>query len=219
MRASFVVLASALFFCASNARADLPNDEDEALPCRPTIACTAQITKPGTSEIELGALSKRTSDGRSLTTPFLLKFTLEEWLQIQVADNGFTHSTGADKEDFFDEVSFGAKIHLAKETTFLPEVSLSAELAVPSYTGQPNAIVGYDAFFTGYATKNFGPVEADLNVGVTEFGIAKNAKTQGWSALALSLDLNLPVGVMGEIYEFTGAAPFAPRDAGALFAV
>jgi hypothetical protein len=67
-----------------------PGDEDHALPCRPTIACTADFIPPGGVEVELGYLLRRLAGGvLQHSTPVLVKLTLAEWVQLQVATNGY----------------------------------------------------------------------------------------------------------------------------------
>jgi hypothetical protein len=77
----------------------------------------------------------------------------------------------------------------------------------------------YDAFFTLYATKDLGPIHADLNVGANFWRIDRDTKQQEWIALALSANLPRPFGVMVEGYYFADAAPLAQRDAGLLGAI
>lgn len=73
------------------AAASPPDDETHALPCRPTIACTADLVPPGAFEIEAGMLFRRLAgNGRQWTLPFLAKVTLAKWVQLQVGSNGYT---------------------------------------------------------------------------------------------------------------------------------
>jgi len=56
---------------------DLPDARDHALPCRPTVSCTAEITAPGTLEVEGGLLfSKLTGATREWSYPVLLGMTI-----------------------------------------------------------------------------------------------------------------------------------------------
>src|SRR5580700_10408329 len=73
------------------AAVDAPDDRDPVLPCRPTIACTAEIVHPGTLELETGVLYRSLAGGeRQWTTPTLFKLTVTNWLQLQLASNGYT---------------------------------------------------------------------------------------------------------------------------------
>lgn len=202
------------------ARADTPNDDDTVLPCRPTIACTADLAKPGTLEIEAGGLAKKLAkNARSLSTPLLVKYTFDTWLQLQIGDNGFTKVTGAAPALYFDDVTFGPKLHLVDERGPLPSIALSGEIALPTLQGQKGYVRTYDVAFTGYVTKRFGPLELDLNAGLTELRVDGAPVSQGLGALAFTLTLPSPFGLMWEAYEFTDAAPLAARDGGALAAI
>ncbi len=67
------------------------NDDLKALPCRPTIACTADIVPPGSFELEIGYLFRKLrSPLLQHSVPFLAKLTLAEWVQLQVGGNGPT---------------------------------------------------------------------------------------------------------------------------------
>jgi hypothetical protein len=211
---------------ASPARAvDLPDGRDKALPCRPTIACTADIVPPGTLDVEAGALFRQLGPGsgtRQWTFPFLLKLTLARWVQLQVGSNGFSAATGALPEDYLDDAVVGLKFHLLDQTPNLggltPSISLSGEASIPTIRGE-GYLRTYDAFFILYVTKDFGPVHADFNLGWNLWRIEDAPLSQGLAALALSVNLPPPFGLMAEAYYFTNAAPVAPRDGGVLFAL
>src|SRR5262249_15049422 len=73
-----------------------PDERDRVLPCRPTIACTADLVAPGTLEIEAGYLYRRAAGGAvQRTWPFLIKLTVAPWVQLQVGSNGYTASPGS----------------------------------------------------------------------------------------------------------------------------
>ena len=219
MRIELLIFASALL-TSENARADSPTDDDHVLPCRPTIACTAEITKPGTFEIEAGVIARKLPNpNRNFSTPFLLKLSLEKWLQLQLGDNGYTHATGNVVASYFDNVIVGPKFHLADQDGMLPSIAFSAEIGIPTLAGQTGYTRAYDAFFLGYVTKDFGPLHADFNVGFNDFGFDSAGKKQEFVALALSMNLPPPFGVMAEAYDFSDAAPLAGHDAGFLFAL
>src|SRR6202012_3761815 len=63
------------------------------------------------------------------------------------------------------------------------------------------------------------PLHADFNLGWNLWRIDGAPISQGLAALALSVNLPAPFGLMGEAYYFSNAAPVAPRDGGFLFAV
>jgi hypothetical protein len=223
------VLAAAIVgvTAAPTARAaETPDARDRTLPCRPTIACTADIVPPGTVDLEAGVLYRSlgpsslthpASATRQWTFPFLAKLTLAPWVQVQVGSNGLTEATGLTPQDYFDDLVVGAKFHLLDQSEWLPAVSLSAEASVPTFPGQ-GYLRTYDAFFTAYVTKDFGPVHADFNAAWNVWRLEGAPLSQGLAALALTANTPPPFGMMGEAYYFTDAAPVAPRDGGLLLA-
>jgi hypothetical protein len=214
---STVILAPAPVHAAGG-----PQDSDRVLPCRPTIACTAELVPPGTFEIEAGYLYRAATPGAGLATqrssPVLLKLTVATWLQVQVGSNGFTVAQGDAPGRFFDDVTLGLKLHLLDQAGARPALSLSGTLSLPTPAGQQGYLRTYDALFIGYVSKDLGPIHADLNVGANVWRLEDHPLPQGWTALALSMDLVAPFGVMAEGYYFSPAAPVATRDGGFLFA-
>ena len=193
-----------------------PDDRDKVLPCRPTIACTADLVSPGSIEIEAGYLYRHLDSGPQRTTPFLLKLTLAPWVQLQVGSNGYTAAEGA---RYMDNVVLGAKFHLFDQRGYRPALAFSAAVSMPTPAGQEGYLRMWDLLFTAYGTKDFGPVHADLNVGLDVFRLDGGPVPQGWGALALSADLVAPFSAMLEGYAFSNAAPASTRDGGILFAI
>jgi hypothetical protein len=224
--------------CASarEARAaEAPDDRDKALPCRPTIACTADLVPPGTLDVETGAIFRRLAGPSSAATvsaapsgapratrqwsfPFLAKLTLAPWVQLQLGSNGFTAARGDAPQSFFDDALVAAKLHLHDQTDFTPSLSLSAEASIPTAAGQLGYVRTYDASFTAYVTKDFGPVHADFNAALNVWRLDDSPLTQGLVALALTSNTPPTFGVMGEAYMQTDASPVSSRDGGFLFA-
>ncbi len=204
---------------------EAPDARDKALPCRPTIACTADIVPPGTLDVEMGALFRKlgptlgapNEGSRQWTFPFLLKLTLASWVQLQVGSNGYSEAVGATPENFFDDALVGLKFHLVDQTEWVPSISVSGEASIPTFMGE-GYVRTFDALFTGYMTKDMGLLHADFNVGWNLWRLGASPLSQGLVALALSANLPPPFGVMAEAYYFSNAAPIAPRDGGFLFA-
>jgi hypothetical protein len=190
-----------------------------ALPCRPTIACTADLVPPCALEIEAGVIARRSPSGRQRTFPVLFKLTMARWFQLQVASNGYTFQRGSVPTQYLDDVSLGGKLHLADQGEALPSVSLSAAFSVPTFSGQEGYVRAYDAFFTAYVTKDVGPVHADLNAGLNEWSIDASPRAQPFVALALSVPLPPPFVIMAEAYLFGDGGPLAPHDGGLLVAL
>jgi hypothetical protein len=99
-----------------------------------------------------------------------------------------------------------------------PKPALSATASIPTFRGE-GYLRTYDALFIAYVTKDFGPLHADLNLGENVWRLEGDPRPQHWVALALSMNLPPPFGVMAEGYYFTNASPVATRDGGFLFAI
>lgn len=179
-----------------------PDATYKTLPCRPTIACTADLAPTGAFELEAGALYRKNSGGgRQWTFPFLGKLTVADWLQAQLGSNGLTTSHARVGAQYFDDVLLGAKFHLLDQAEWVPSLSLSATASIPTFAGDAGYLRTYDAFFEGYVTKDFGPLHADFNTGVNVWRIDGAPLGQGLVALAVGASLPAPFsmfGVMGE---------------------
>jgi hypothetical protein len=192
---------------------------DQALPCRPTIACTADIVPPGDVEVEVGYLFRKLhAPALQHSMPVLVKLTLATWVQLQIGGNGPTFATAPVATRYVDDLVAGLKLHLGDQAPQIPSLSLSVDLSAPisSAAGFERT---YDLLVTLYVTKDFGPLHADLNVGVNLWRLEGAPLMQPWIALALSVELPRHFIVMAESYYFADAAPIAPEDGGFLFAV
>ncbi len=197
-----------------------PDDRDHVAPCRPTIACTADLSAPGTLELEAGYIHRALPASASqLATPFLLKLTLATWAQLQVGSNGYTAVQGGSPARYFDNVTLGLKAHLADQTDLRPSLALTAAASLPTPPGEEGYLRAYDALFTAHASKDLGPVHADLNAGANVWRLSDHPLPQAFGALALSTNLVDPFAVSAEAYVFSSAAPVAGRDGGFLVAL
>jgi hypothetical protein len=202
--------------------ADLPDSDTHVAPCRPTIACTADITAPGTLELEAGALYRHTaSPGPEWTFPFLFKLSLARWVQVQLGSNGFTAGQDPGVASYLDNLIVVGKLHLddADPNGLAPSVAASAALSVPTFHDQEGYTSAYDAFFVAYVSKDIGPVHADANVGLESWNLDTKVTSQEYATLALSMSLPAPYGIMAEAYYFSDEAPVVSHDGGFLFAV
>ena len=192
--------------------------DTRTLPCRPTIACTADLVPPGAFELEAGVLFRRIdSAGRQWTFPFLAKLTVTEWAQLQVGSNGYSLARGTVPAQYLDDVTPGVKFHVLDQYDALPSLSFSAVASIPTFRGE-GYLRTYDTLFAGYLTKDLGWLHADLNLGLNVWRV-QSPRPQEWVALALSGNLLPPFGIMVEAYYFTDAAPIASRDGGLLFGI
>ncbi len=196
-----------------------PDDETKSLPCRPTIACTADIVTPGLFELETGMLFRHLGTAKQWSFPFLAKLTVARFAQLQVGSNGYTTQFDGEPARYFDDVTGGIKFHLLDQHPALPSLSVSGAVSVPSVEPQRGYVPSVDALFIAYITKDFGPIHADLNLGANDWGMDSTPRAQAWGALAVSAPLPPPFGVMVESYYFSNALPFSARDGGLLFAI
>ncbi len=195
------------------------NDDRKALPCRPTIACTADIVPPGSFELETGYLFRKLHRPiMQHSVPFLAKLTLAEWVQLQVGGNGPTFANGPEPARFVDDIVAGFKFHLADQDRYVPSFSWSVELSSP-LAAAAGYIRTYDLLATLYFTKDFSWLHADFNVGFNLWRLEGPVLPQPWVALALSVELPAQFTVMAENYFFVDASPVASKDGGLLLAV
>jgi hypothetical protein len=217
----FAAVAATLLVAERAEAVEGPGDT-QALPCRPTIACTADIVPPGALELEAGGIYRRLAGSENQeTVPFLAKLTLATWLQLQVGTNGYTHLSGgsATRElDYVDDISMGAKLHIVDQGGAVPSVSVSFAVLVPSFA-HGDVAEGDNLALTAYVSKDFGPLHADFNAGLNRYQVNALPASQGWVSLSLSTSLPLHFGVAVENYYFEPAQPFAGRDAGGLVAL
>jgi hypothetical protein len=218
--ATAAALAAVLCTAGAAARAASPPDEGvNALPCRPTIACTADIVPPGALEVEAGYIYRNLHGAvNQQSLPFLAKLTVARWLQLQVGGNGPTFADRPVAVRYVDDIAAGLKLHAADQTAVMPSISFSAALSIP-LPAAPGYVRTYDALFTAYFTKDFGWLHADLNLGFNVWRLERPIEPQPWAALALSAALGAGFTAMIEGYAFADAAPIAPKDAGLLAAL
>src|ERR1700722_2442530 len=108
-RVALLALAFMLHSSLS-AALELPGDSDKAVPCRPTVSCTADLAAPGTTEFEGGSLfTSQGSAGNQTAFPILTKFTMAPWSQLQVGSNGYTVVHADPSAQYFDDVTVGNK--------------------------------------------------------------------------------------------------------------
>jgi hypothetical protein len=210
-----LLVVSAVLLSSSPALAvDTPDARDSAHPCRPTVSCTADLTSPGTLEIEAGELYARASGGaRAASIPVLLKQTLTPLVQLQAGSNGPTVLGPAPQARYLDNAIFGPKLHLLDQGDLRPSFALSAQLSLPTFPASGYALHD-DAFFTAFASKDLGRLHVDFNVGLLAWQVDGAAQPQGFAALALSTPLSTLLGVALEGYVFSDAAPAATHDGG-----
>lgn len=137
--ALFLILAASPVFAQD---ADLINAD------RPGIADSSGVVGPGIFQLEFGLERDHGSDGRSISTPLLLRYGVSKALELRVEGDGYIHAPGASG---FAPVSIGAKYHFADA----PSMGVIASLSVPSGTGAQRS----------HTTNGDVLLTADINLG------------------------------------------------------
>jgi hypothetical protein len=208
-------LAAALLSSAAASAADLPGPGDKVLPCRPTVACTAEISAPGQVEVEAGLQHKATSGGRADSAPLLFKLSLSENFQLQVGTPGPTLLSGDGSSSYFDASQVLGKLALSpREGTTL---GATAAVNLPSAAGIEKRT---DGLFALLASQDLLGFHADLNLGLNVLGLGQPGQsTQGWAALSVSHELPADLTGMVEGWHSTAAGDYTGKDGGFLFAL
>lgn len=201
---------------ASSAGGD--DDAPQALPCRPTIACTAEIVPAGNFEFELGVARRRGAIGAGATDslPLLAKYSVTDHVQLQLGTNNVIVANPDGSSTTLDGVFGGPKVVLIDGEGHVPTVAVSAFLGAPTRHDAGATVSTYDAYVWGYASTDVAGVHADLNLGIDILGLTDHPGAQGVAALSLSHDLAAGFGVMLEGYTFQGGGSHADHDAGIL---
>ena len=192
--------------------------DEDALPCRPTIACTADIVSAGKLEVEAGYAGRGHGSGFQSSTPVILKLSVTDAWQLQVGTNGFVHEQAT--AAYVDDVVVAVKYRLTEQDGSRPAMAISVGLGIPTPGAQLGYQPGYDANVTAYASKDLGPVHADLNLAATLMDVASARIVQPLAALSLSTEVaGRRLIPMIEAYWFGQAGSLAPSDHGLLMAV
>jgi hypothetical protein len=189
------------------------DDEVHVLPCRPTLACTADLAAPGALEVELGYQLHHAGGASTHSIPVLVKLPLAHWIEVWLGSNGPTY-TDADHR-FVDDVYAGAKLHLVDQTAHRPSLAVTITPSVP-LPAQRGYSRGYDLFATGHASKDLGKLHADFVLGLFAWQLDTDARYQPWSALAATYAATPTLGVFVEPHYFADASPAATRDIGVM---
>ncbi|NVB79589.1 MAG: hypothetical protein HOV81_14425 [Kofleriaceae bacterium] len=185
------------------------------LPCRPTIACTAEIVPGGTVELEVGWAQRRASESPTNSALALAKVSLTDHVQLQLGTNNVVSSQGG-AMDTLDGVFVGPKIVLVDQTDRAPAIAVSALVSTPTRDGDAAVIRTTDLNLWAYASKDLPWMHADFNVGFDVLSVDDHPALQELVALSLSRDVGHGVGAMLEGYAFWNGGPYAEHDAGVL---
>jgi len=201
--------------CAASARAaSLPGENNQAVPCRPTVSCIADFASPGTVEVELGyQLQRLTPPTLAHSIPFLVKLTLADWAQLQLGSNGPTFIPSGQPTRYVDNLTVGLKFHLRTQSRRAPSIAWSVAVGAPVDTA-PGYQRAIDLSWTAYLSKDLGRFHLDFNAGVILWHLEGATVAQPWAAFAVSRALPRHFGLVAEVYYFAAARPFAADDGG-----
>jgi hypothetical protein len=185
----------------------------QVLPCRPTIACTADIVPAGVFEVETGTLS-RFAHGSAMAVPILGKLSLTSWFQAQVGTSGLSSSsTGT----FVDLVTGLGKFRVLEQGEWSPSVAFTVggSVAVTPESTTYAPAQGFQA--AGLASRDFGRFHVDVNGGYSADVGDKTVTHAGWGALSTSFTWTSRIGTFHEVYYLGSPRPRVPKDGGVLF--
>jgi hypothetical protein len=210
---------ASLSFAQERDSAEDPSKKEEdarALPCRPTIACMAEIVPKNTLEIEAGYAQRIASDARLQSAQVLLKYSLSDHFQLQLGTNNLIAAQDSARTQSFDGVYGGPKLLLADQGDWSPSFAVSALFMGPTRQGEDALQQQWDGYFWAYISKDLAGFHGDINFGFNVLGLDKKPEPQVLTALAISRDLFGGLGSYVELYGFHGGAPYAEHDAGVL---
>ena len=199
----------------------MPEARVRALPCRPTIACTAEIVPGGHFEVEAGYALRRTPTASAAVhgAAALGKYSVTDRLQLQLGTNNvFLAQTGTATRSF-DGAFGGPKLVLVTQGDRTPAIAVSALFGAPTTNDEAAAVRTYDANAWVYVSKDALGFHGDINLGLDTLSLDKKPAIQTLAALAVSRDLAFGFGAMIEGYTFNGGGAYAGHDGGVLTAL
>jgi hypothetical protein len=183
-----------------------------ALPCRPTIACTADLVPAGNFEVELGYGARR-SDNLVHSGQVLLKYSLFDSLQFQLGTVGLFSAGEGTVAHAFDGVTPGVKWKFFDGSTFVPMMAVSGHVDLPTSNASYATQQTVDLEAWVYFSKDLGRFHGDLNLALKVFDVT-HPLAQGLVATSWSTNLWGPFSVFTEVYSTLGGDPSLARDGG-----
>ncbi len=159
-------------------------DADLINPDRPGIADGSAVLAHGKFQIETGLERDHGSDGRSLATPTLLRYGLNDRLELRLEGSGYIHAEGGGSG--FAPLSIGGKYHFADA----PSMGVIARLFVPSGTGSQRSHASTGDVRLA-VDLNFGEKwSLNPNIGIGSEGDGNGRFTAGLAAVTLQYNLS-----------------------------
>lgn len=188
----------------------------EARPCRPTIACMAELVPAGTFEVEAGYGGRQSTGAFVSSGQLLLKYSVLDRLQLQLATNNVFLAGPGLAPRAFDGVMPGLKWKLNDQGALTPSNALSVHLLLPTQGFAEAAQQTMDLQAWWYLSKDLSIVHADLNLMLNVADLGGRPTPQGLVAFAVSVELPAGFGAFTELYSTFGNAQALPLDGGSL---
>lgn len=188
----------------------------EAQACRPTIACMAEIVPAGYFEVEAGYGGRQSQGSFANSGQLLLKYSLLDNLQLQLATNNVFLAGAGITPRAFDGVMPGVKWKLNNQGSWAPSNALSVHLMMPTTGFTDAAQKTWDLQAWWYVSKDLSFVHADFNLMLSVYDLAGTPTPQGLSTLAVAFDLTHGFGFFTELYSTFGNGQAVPLDGGSL---
>jgi hypothetical protein len=188
----------------------------EAQPCRPTIACMAEIVPAGYFEVEAGYGGRQSQGSFANSGQLLLKYSVLDHLQLQLATNNVFLAGAGLTPRAFDGVMPGIKWKVNDQGAYVPSNAFSVHLMMPTNGFSDAAQKSWDLQAWYYLSKDIAFVHADFNLMVNVSDLGGTPIPQGLSTLAVAFDLTHGFGFFTELYSTWGNAQAIPLDGGSL---
>ena len=173
----------AVVLLALVASAAFGQDADLINPDRPGIANGSAVVGRGIFQLEAGLERDHDAEGRSLATPFLLRYGLSKEWELRLEGDGYIHANGANG---FAPLAIGAKYHFADA----PSMGVIADLSVPTGRGaQRSHTTSGDVILT--TDLNLGEKwSLNPNLGIVSQNDGDGRFTAGLAALTVQYNLS-----------------------------
>ncbi len=188
----------------------------EAQACRPTIACMAELVPAGYFEVEAGYGGRQSAGQFANSGQLLLKYSLLDHLQLQLATNNVFLVGAGLTPRAFDGVMPGLKWKVNDQGTWAPSNALSVHLMMPTHGFADASQKTWDLQAWWYLSKDVAFVHADFNLMLSVTNLGGTPVPQGLSTLAVAFDLTHGFGFFTEVYSTWGNAQAVPLDGGSL---
>jgi hypothetical protein len=215
--APFSAFAQASGGTVSDTNDHAASDRVTALPCRPTIACTADLVPAGNFEVEAGYGARGAGQNAfrdvGHSGQVLLKYSLTDDVQLQLGTVGLFVAGGGTTLHAFDGVTPGVKWKFLDGEGAWPITAVSFHVDLPTSTASYEQQRSVDLEGWVYFSKDFGRLHGDLNFAVRVFDVTKPV-AQGLVATSWSLPIVGPFAVFSELYTNLGDGKTVALDGG-----